>query len=320
VRNPEISMAENCAQPGLRNPRRMAGGAGRGVGRSDVIWHVCAVRLSIREVRLMATVAISRRIAGRVVAADVAVGAGIDHRPDGAGDGGARREHMRALKREARSAVVKLSIGPQQSVVAARTERGRKARRDVVGDVTAEGRRAIPGGLMAAVAIGVGRGEIVVVSDVTIRAEVHFSCRSELVRTCQRPAGHGMVEDHIRPKRGVVTCGAIGSGKWCASGGVRGVVRLLPGRQMALRIPAIGRLDGKGGVVAVVALVAASDLSGGRNLMRVRQRKSRGGVIERRIGPHNRVVALRTERRGKPAVIWFGTPPPNEGVLFQAVW
>jgi len=66
----------------------------------------------------MATVAIRRRIARGVIAAHVAVGAGIYHRADGAGDGGARREHVRALKREARGAVVKLSIGPKQGVVA----------------------------------------------------------------------------------------------------------------------------------------------------------------------------------------------------------
>jgi len=61
---------------------------------------------------------------------------------------------------------------------------------------------------------------------------------------------------------------------------VRGIVRLLPGRQMALGIAAIGRLDGERGVVAVVALVATADLSGRCDLMRIRQRKSRVGVIE----------------------------------------
>ena len=66
----------------------------------------------------MATVAIRRWVARCVVAAHVAVGAGIYHRPDGAGDGGARWEHVRALKREARGAVVKLSIGPKQGVMA----------------------------------------------------------------------------------------------------------------------------------------------------------------------------------------------------------
>jgi len=66
----------------------------------------------------MATVAIRRRVARGVVAAHVAVGAGIYHRADGAGNCGARREHVRALKREARGAVVKLSIGPKQGVVA----------------------------------------------------------------------------------------------------------------------------------------------------------------------------------------------------------
>jgi len=87
---------------------------------------------------------------------------------------------------------------------------------------------------------------------------------------------------------------------------VRGIVRLLPGRQVALGISAIGRLDGQRGVVAVVALVAAGDLSGRCDLMRIRQRKSGVGVIEGRISPEDGVVALRADR-GREAsgdVVW----------------
>ena len=87
---------------------------------------------------------------------------------------------------------------------------------------------------------------------------------------------------------------------------MRGIVRLLPGRQMALRISAIGRLDGQRGVVAVVALVAAGDLSGRCDLMRIRQRKSGVGVIEGRISPEDGVVALRADRGGEASsdVVW----------------
>jgi len=46
-----------------------------------------------------------------------------------------------------------------------------------------------------------------------------------------------------------------------------------------------------------VALVAARHLSGRRNLVRIRQRKAGIGMVERRIRPHNRVMALGTQRR-----------------------
>jgi len=83
----------------------------------------------------------------------------------------------------------------------------------VVRDAAAESGCAVPGSLMAAVAIRISGGQIVVVPGMAIGASIHFSRGSELVRTCQRPAGRGMVEDHVRPKRGVMTSGAISGGK-----------------------------------------------------------------------------------------------------------
>ena len=58
------------------------------------------------------------------------------------------------------------------------------------------------------------------------------------------------------------------------------IVGLLPGRQVASGIPAIRRLNGQRRIVAHVALIAARDLSSRRNLVRIRQRKSRRRVIE----------------------------------------
>ena len=46
-----------------------------------------------------------------------------------------------------------------------------------------------------------------------------------------------------------------------------------------------------------MALIAAGHLSGWRDLVRVRQRKTGVGMVERRIRPHNGVVALRAKRR-----------------------
>lgn len=48
-----------------------------------------------------------------------------------------------------------------------------------------------------------------------------------------------------------------------------------------------------------MALIAAGGLSGWRNLMGIRQRKTSAGMVKRRIRPRNRVMALRTERGGE---------------------
>ena len=122
VRNPEICVIENCTKPCLGHPRRMAGNARRWIIRRHVIGHGGPVGLGVHIVRLVATIAIRRRIAGRVVAAEVTVGTGIDHRPDRAGNRRARRHHVRTLQGKARRAVIKLSIRPEHRVVAGRAE------------------------------------------------------------------------------------------------------------------------------------------------------------------------------------------------------
>ena len=87
-----------------------------------MIRHIASIGLRIRVVRLMATVAIRGRIACAVIAAQMAVRARIDHGPDGAGHRRARWQHVRPLQCKARGAVVKLSVGPQQRVVARGTK------------------------------------------------------------------------------------------------------------------------------------------------------------------------------------------------------
>lgn len=160
----------------------MAGGASCGVGRGDVIGHVRAIILRRGVVRLMAAVAVRGRIARGVVPADVAVRTSVDHRPDRAGDRSARRQHVRALQRETCGRVVKLSVGPKNGIVARRTHRGRKARGNVVWHTSTDCRRALPRRLMAPIAISVCRGEVVIVSGMTICAGDYFSCRRQLVR------------------------------------------------------------------------------------------------------------------------------------------
>ena len=285
VRNTKIRMVEDCTRPGRRHPSGVAGSAGSRIGSSDVVGDVGAVGLRVGVVRLMATVAIGGGIAGRVVAADVAVRASVNHRPDRSSYRRAWREHVRALQREAGGAVVKLAVGPHHGVVAGRAKGSRETRGDVVRNVSAVGWRAIPGGLMAAVAIRVGRGKVVVVVDVAVGAGVHFSCRSQLVRARERPAGHAMVEDHVGPRGGVVAIRAVRGGERRARAGMRGIVRLLPSGEVALGVPAVGRSD-----LQIVIRVDVARRAGHIG-MRIGERKSRGAVIKFRSEPAIKRVA-----------------------------
>lgn len=181
VRNSERSMVEHRTQPGRGHPRGVAGDTGRRIRSRNVIRHVRSVCLRIGVIVLMAAVAVRGWIARRVVAADVAVGASVDHRPNRAGDCGARRQHVRPLQREACGGVVKLSVGPQHRVMTRRTHGSRKARSDVIRHATAIRRRAIPRRLMAPIAIGVRRSKVVVVANVAIRASDDLPGRLQLV-------------------------------------------------------------------------------------------------------------------------------------------
>ena len=114
---------------------------------------------------------------------------------------------------------------------------------------------------MAAITIRVRRSEVVVVPHVAIRAGDNFSGRSQLVRACQRPARGRVVKHNISPQRRVVTRRAIPRSKRRARGRVRGIIGLLPGRQVALGIPAIRRLNLQIVVVVDVAVRASSHLA-----------------------------------------------------------
>jgi hypothetical protein len=122
VRNPEIGVVEDRTQPRRGHISGVAAYAGCRVRRGYVIRDVRAIGLRIGEVRLVAAVAIRRRISRRIVAAQVAVRTRVDHWADRAGDGRARRQHVRTLQREARRAVVKLAIRPENGVVAGGAE------------------------------------------------------------------------------------------------------------------------------------------------------------------------------------------------------
>ena len=86
------------------------------------------------------------------------------------------------------------------------------------------------------------------------------------------------------------------------------VVGLLPGRQVALRIAAVCRLDLQIIVVVDVAVGAGIDFTGGRHLMRLGERKTGSRMVEIRGGPGNGIVARRAgghwEDRGRCGMLW----------------
>jgi hypothetical protein len=141
--------------------------------------------------------------------------------------------------------VIKRRICPHNRVVTLRAERSREARSDVVRHGAAKRRRAAPCRLVAPITIRIGRSECVVVVGVAVGASIHFARGRELVRTEQRPTGRGVVKHHVRPQRRIVAVRTVGSCERCARCGVGWIIGLLPGRQVALRIAAVGRLNRK---------------------------------------------------------------------------
>ena len=180
VRDPEVGMVEDRTQPGSGHISGVAAYARCRVRRRYVIRHSRAIGLRIGVVRLVAAVAIRRRITRRVVAAQVAVRTSVDHRADRTCNRRARRQHVRTLQREARRAVVKLAVRPKQRVMAGRAQRYREACRDVVRDVATIRRCVVPIFQVApAVAAIHGReAGCVVVSGVAIAALHHLASGS----------------------------------------------------------------------------------------------------------------------------------------------
>ena len=142
---------------------------------------------------------------------------------------------VRICQREAKCSVVKLAVGPLCDRVAGRTGRSRRreTRSDVVRHTSAERRRAIPRGHMAAHAIGVRCGEGVIVALVTIGAGHDFPRWRQLMGTGQCPASRAVIEDRRAPCDRVVAGRAVRRRKGHACVGVHRIICLLPGRQVA---------------------------------------------------------------------------------------
>jgi hypothetical protein len=186
-----------------------------------------------------------------------------------------------ALQRPTCRAVIEFAVRPEQRVVAGRALRGREACRDVIRYRSTQCLGAHPSRLVASVAIRICGGEGVIVRNVAIRAGHHFSGWRKLVGARQRPSGGAVIEYRGSPGDRVMAGRTVRGRKWCSCGWVRWIIRGLPGRQVTLGISAVRRRNGKAVVVIDMARRAGHDFTRRRELVRIRQRKARRGMVER---------------------------------------
>ena len=243
----------------------MTRGAGRGGSReirSDVIGHVSAEGLRAGPSRLVAAHAIGG--IERVIVVDVALCAG--------------RGGVGASESETRDAVVERCGIPADGGVAVGAVGGRESGAGggmdgVVG--------LLPGGEMATgVATISGRnGEGVIVVDVATGA------RNVGVAVGQKETSGAVIEGSGGPRGRVVALRTVGRGESGTGLGMRRVVGLLPGGEVAASIAAIGGSDLE--IVIVVDMA-----TGARNVgVASGQQKACGGVIEFGAEPTVKTVA-----------------------------
>ena len=157
---------------------------------------------------------------------------------------------------------------------------------DVIWNRAADGRSAQKGRLVAAVAIsGI---ECVIVVYVAGRAG---SRRRGHMRSGQSETGNAVVERCSAPACRRVAMGTIRGRKSGTGSGVHGSGGLLPGRQVATGVTAIGRGNRQTVVVVDVAQIA------GHVRMPVGQQESRRAVIEDCGRPTDRRMARRAVRK-----------------------
>ena len=163
--------------------------------------------------------------------------------------GGRRGGHMRSGQGESGGAVIERGSSPACCRMASRAVGGGKsgAGSRVHGIV-----RLLPSGQVALGVAAVGRGDRqgVVVVDVAEGA-------SDIgVAIGEQESGGAVVERCRRPTRCIVAGGTIRRGKGRARGGMHGIISLLPGRQMALRVPAIRGGDGQ--IIVIVDMTKSA--------------------------------------------------------------
>jgi len=113
------------------------------------------------------------------------------------------------------------------------------------------------------------------------------------VRSDQGESGHAVIERRGGPARRRMAGGTVGRGKSGARGGVHGIIGLLPGGQVALRVSAIG-----GGNRQIVVVVDVAQIAGHVG-MPIRQQEPGRAVIECCRRPTGSRVAGRAVRGRK---------------------
>ena len=176
--------------------------------------------------------------------------------------------------------MIEFAVSPEQRVVAGRALRSRETCGDVIRHRSAQCLRAYPGRLVAPVTIRICGRKGVIVPDVAIRASHNFPGRHELVGARQRPPGGAVIEDRCSPRDRIMAGRAVRGRKWRPGSWVRRIIRSLPGRQVALGISAVRRRNRKAVVVVDMARRASHDLTCRGELVRIRQRKARRGMVE----------------------------------------
>jgi hypothetical protein len=178
---------------------------------------------------------------------------------------------VRVGQSEAGCAVIENSRSPGSNRVARRASRSRdrEPRGHVIRYVPADRRGSQEGWLMAPITIR--RTEGVVVVDMAGNAGGR---RWRHVPTDQSKSGPAVVEYRRRPTYCVMAYRAVRCRKLSPRSRVYRIIRLLPGRQMAARIPAIGRRSRQTIVIIEVA-------GGARHVsMPIRQQEARQRMVK----------------------------------------
>jgi len=152
-----------------------------------------------------------------------------------------------------------------------RALRDGKASGNVIGDVPAKGLRAVPLGKVAGsvAAIGGLDREVVIVVGVAAGA----GCGD--MSASQDESRHRVIEGaDVRPGNRVVALRAICDGEGDAGSGMYGIVGLLPGREVAAGVAAIG-----GSNLEIVIVVGMATGAGNVGVA-CGERKPRGAVVE----------------------------------------
>jgi len=210
VRDREISVAESCAKPTGGGVASVASSriAGRDVIGNGTAKCLCAVPIG-------GVAAVAGRVRGgeAVIVVDVAQVAGC--------------REVSAGESPTGGAVIEHAWLPSCCVVASGAKRSRESCGDVVGSPATQCGSAVPGRNVAAVAIGIGRGQIVVVVYVATGAG-----RAD-VRAGKGETGGVVIKIGGAPAESSVAVGTISESEGGASCRVRRIIGLLPGGEMA---------------------------------------------------------------------------------------